>query len=328
MASQQLTNQLIKHLRDGVAMEQNVVRMLDSMLRTIDDPAIQRALEQHKTTSQQHAERLQERLKAHGASPSRVKQGAGILGAQGKRVIDIARREKAGRSARDAFATEHMEVASYHLLERVAQRADDQETVEVARQNRAEDEAMAKNIAGRWDTFAQLSLPAEGDGQADGGGVAQRAKQVGQRIGQFGQNPLLLGLGAVGVGLLIGRRAQGGGSQAAQQRPEEEPLELLSKAELQERAKAVGITVRRDMTKQDLVDALRASPQRGSAAKANPIEVQKFLQGVSYPTARQTLVTEAERQGADERIRATLRRLPTRTFDSATEVSEEIGRLE
>ena len=189
MASQQLTNQLIKHLREAVAMEQNVVRMLDSMLKTIEQPAIRRSLEQHRATSQTHAVRLQERLKAHGSSPSRVKQAGGIVGARAKGVIDLTRGEKAGRNARDAFATEHMEVASYQLLERIAARADDQETAEVARKNRAEDEAMAKNIASNWDTFAELSL-AGGDGQGDGGGVTQRAKQQPERVRQLAQNPL------------------------------------------------------------------------------------------------------------------------------------------
>ena len=328
MASQQLTNQLIKHLRDAVAMEQNVVRMLDSMLKTIEQPAIRRSLEQHRATSQTHAERLQERLKAHGSSPSRVKQAGGIVGARAKGVIDLTRGEKAGRNARDAFATEHMEVASYQLLERIAARADDEETAEVARKNRAEDEAMAKNIASNWDTFAELSV-AGGDGQGDGGGVTQRAKQLPERVRQLAQNPLWLGLAGIGAGLLLGKRAQGGGQGGQEAQRDAEALEALSKQELQERAKAVGIPVRRSMTKQDLIDALRsqASERPGSAAKANPIEVQKFLEGVSYPAATAQLVSEAARRGAGPEVRSTVDRLPEKSFQTPAEVSEEIGKL-
>ena len=75
-----------------------------------------------------------------------------------KGVVDMARSEKAGRNARDGYATEHLEIASYQLLERVAQAAGDEETAEVARRNRKDEEAMAKKIEANWDKFADLSL--------------------------------------------------------------------------------------------------------------------------------------------------------------------------
>jgi hypothetical protein len=64
-----------------------------------------------------------------------------------------------------------------------------------------------------------------------------------------------------------------------------------------------------------------------SRAKANPVEVQAFLDGVSYPTRRGDLVREAERSGASRKVRSTLERLPEERFDTPTEVSEAIGKL-
>lgn len=157
-----LKGQLVKHIDDGLAMEQNVLRMLDSMISTTDDDDIKAELRQHKLETEQHAERLRRRLEAHGASPSMVKEAGGVVGALMKSVLDMARGEKAGRNARDGYATEHMEIASYELLERIAERAGDDETAAVARQNRAEEEAMATKIAARWDRYAELSLREQG----------------------------------------------------------------------------------------------------------------------------------------------------------------------
>ena len=99
-----------------------------------------------------------ERLEAHGASPSLVKQAGGILGALAKLPVDMVRGEKAGRNARDGFATEHMEIASYELLARIAERAGDEETARAAREIIVEEQRMADEIAANWDRFAELSL--------------------------------------------------------------------------------------------------------------------------------------------------------------------------
>src|SRR5262245_64756519 len=154
--------QLIKHLDEAHAMEQNVLRMLDSMISTTDDPEILQELEHHKMETEGHALRMKQRLEAHGATPSMIKQAGGIVGALVKMPLDMVRGEKAGRNARDGFATEHMEIASYELLKRVAQKAGDEQTAEIADEIIAEEEAMAHLIEENWDKFAELSLREEG----------------------------------------------------------------------------------------------------------------------------------------------------------------------
>jgi ferritin-like metal-binding protein YciE len=158
----QLNQQLIKHIDEAHAMEQNVLRMLDGMIATTDDPEILDALEHHKMQTQGHADRMAQRLEAHGGTPSAVKQLGGVLGALAKMPLDFIRGEKAGRNARDGYATEHMEIASYELLSRIAQKAGDEETVEAAREIIEEERAMAKVIEQNWDRFAELSLEEEG----------------------------------------------------------------------------------------------------------------------------------------------------------------------
>ena len=158
----QLKEQLIKHIDEAHAMEQNVLRMLEGMIATTDDPEILDALEHHKMQTQGHADRMARRLEAHDATPSTVKQLGGVIGALAKMPLDFVRGENAGRNARDGYATEHMEIASYELLRRIAEKAGDEETAAAAKEIIAEEKAMADLIAQNWDKFAELSLRQEG----------------------------------------------------------------------------------------------------------------------------------------------------------------------
>jgi ferritin-like metal-binding protein YciE len=153
-----INEQLIKHLDEAHAMEQNVLRMLDGMISTTDDPEILQELEHHRIETEGHAQRMRDRLEAHGSAPSTVRQAAGILGALAKMPLDMVRGEKAGRNARDGYATEHMEIASYELLKRIAQRAGDDETVAACDLIIEQERAMAETIASNWEKFTELSL--------------------------------------------------------------------------------------------------------------------------------------------------------------------------
>jgi ferritin-like metal-binding protein YciE len=55
-----------------------------------------------------------------------------------------------------------MEIASYELLRRIAERAGDEETAKAATEIIAEEKAMADVISENWDKFVELSLKEEG----------------------------------------------------------------------------------------------------------------------------------------------------------------------
>ena len=153
---------LVDYIEDAHAMEQNVSTMLDSMISTTDDPEIKEMLEHHKEETERQEARLRERLDALGAGTSTRKQAQTVAAALVKGATDVARGDQAGKNARDGYTTEHMEIAAYQLLERLAEKAGDTETAEVARQNRAEEEAMAQKLDANWDRFLDLTL-AEND---------------------------------------------------------------------------------------------------------------------------------------------------------------------
>jgi ferritin-like metal-binding protein YciE len=164
MADDKLRQKLVDYIEDAHAMEQSVSSMLDSMISTTDDPEITDMLRHHKEETKRHEQLLRERLDALGAGTSTRKQAQTIATALMKGAADQVRGDQAGKNARDGFITEHMEIASYQLLERLAQRAGDTETAEVARQNCADEEAMAQKIDANWDKFVDLTLAEAGIG--------------------------------------------------------------------------------------------------------------------------------------------------------------------
>lgn len=153
-----IQTQLVTHIDEAHALEQTVLRMLDGLIRGADDPEIIDRLEHHKLETQQHESLMRGRLDAHGAQPSMVRQAAGMLEAFLKMPLDLVRGESTGRSARDAYTTEHLEIASYELLRRVAERAGDEETARACRDILEQERAMATFIEENWDRFAERSL--------------------------------------------------------------------------------------------------------------------------------------------------------------------------
>jgi ferritin-like metal-binding protein YciE len=155
--------QLIKYLEDAHAMEQHVSVALSALISAAPDvPELQDPLNAHKQETAQHIERLEERLAAYGKSPSKIKDAGMIFGAAGLGALTKLRKDNAGKAARDGYTAEHLEIASYELLERVARRAGDEQTAEVARRNRADEEAMAQTIASSWDLALDMSFEQEG----------------------------------------------------------------------------------------------------------------------------------------------------------------------
>ncbi len=160
MEQQRLRKKLVEYVQNVHAMEQNVLLMLDSMILSTNDEEVKEMLRHHKAETRRQEQLLRERREALGGLGwvSLGKDISAIVAAQTKGVVDLWRADKAAQNARDAYATEHMEIAAYELLERLAERAGDPETAEVARRNRADEEAMAQRIAANWDRFLNLAL--------------------------------------------------------------------------------------------------------------------------------------------------------------------------
>jgi ferritin-like metal-binding protein YciE len=162
MADDKLKEKLADYVEDAHAMEQNDLKMIDSMISTTDDPQMKEMLENHKRETEEHERRLRARLDAMGRGTSARKQAQAVGAALLKGVGDVAKGDKAGKNARDGYTAEHMEIAAYQLLERLAKKAGDTDTAEVARQNRSDEEQMARRIDASWDRSLELTLEENG----------------------------------------------------------------------------------------------------------------------------------------------------------------------
>src|SRR3712207_4013311 len=117
-----LNRKLVEYIEYVHALEQNILLQLDSLVLNTGDQDLVAIFRRHKEETRRQQQRLRERLRALGG-PRPVSVGkdlAAIATAQVKGIGDVLRADKAVQNARDAYTTEHVEIASYEILERLA----------------------------------------------------------------------------------------------------------------------------------------------------------------------------------------------------------------
>jgi ferritin-like metal-binding protein YciE len=134
---------LTQYLIEARAMEHALVRVLQAQIAMTPRGSYRSALEDHLGETRQHAERLGERLRGvdAGSNPltTVVQLWEDVLGqtvALSKVPLDLLRgsggEEKVLKNAKDACASESLEIATYTAIERLARRVGDQRTAELA----------------------------------------------------------------------------------------------------------------------------------------------------------------------------------------------------
>jgi ferritin-like metal-binding protein YciE len=163
MAASSLSEQLVKYLTDVHAMEVQALAQMRAAPKLAGDPVLAKAFEAHREETERHEALIRERLDAHDASPSRIEDLLGAVSGKGFVLFARVNPDTPGKLAAHAFSYEHLELAAYDLLARVAERAGDGETVDVARRIRAEEDAMAARIGGSWERTVAASLSGKDD---------------------------------------------------------------------------------------------------------------------------------------------------------------------
>src|SRR5215217_201539 len=153
-----LEEQLMKHLTDAHSIEVQALQQLLVAPRMARDPKLARAFRQHIAETEEQERRVRERLEAHGADPSKLKDVAGRVGGIGMVLFARAQPDTPGKLVAHAYSYEHMELAAYELLSIVAERAGDAETAAVARSIRDQEAAMGERLAAGFDRAVDASL--------------------------------------------------------------------------------------------------------------------------------------------------------------------------
>jgi ferritin-like metal-binding protein YciE len=108
--------------------------------------------------TREHQRLLEDRLHARDAQPSRFQSTALRLGAVNLGAFFGAQPDTPVKLAGFAYAFEHLEIAAYELLRRVADRAEDAETAAVAERILADERRAAERIAATWDAAVDAAL--------------------------------------------------------------------------------------------------------------------------------------------------------------------------
>src|SRR5690348_777339 len=153
----QSDQKVVQYLNEAHASEVGLVSVLRSQIAMTPRGSYRDGLEKHLDETRTHARRIQERLGEleKGRNPLQALLGlAESLVSQtlalSKTPLDLLRgsggEEKVLKNAKDACATEALEIATYTALERLAKAVGDDETAGLAASIRADEEKMLARI--------------------------------------------------------------------------------------------------------------------------------------------------------------------------------------
>ena len=156
--ARELTEQLTKYLTDAHSIEVQALAQLRSAPDIAGDAALERAFREHLTETDGHERITRELLEARGESPSRLKDTVMGIGGKGFLLFAKLQPDTPGKLLSHALSYEGLELASYELLLRVAERAGEQEVVDGAGPIRDDEREMIQRLEGCFDGAVEASL--------------------------------------------------------------------------------------------------------------------------------------------------------------------------
>ena len=165
-----------QYLSEARASEDALVRVLQSQIAMTPRGSYRSALETHLDETRRHASRVGAAWTALDGAPTRFGRDR-LLGGRdrpgaraGQDAVGSAARsggeEKVLKNAKDACATEALEIATYTAIERLARSVGDDETAELAKSILADEERMLARDPARDSQADRRRRPRRGQGRS------------------------------------------------------------------------------------------------------------------------------------------------------------------
>ena len=167
---------VVQYLGEAHATEVGLMGVLRSQIAMTPRGSYRDGLEKHLGETQEHARVIRERLRELGQSRNPVQVFVGFAEtmisqslALSKTSFDLLRgsggEEKVLKNAKDAYATEALEIATYIALERLATRVGDEQTAKLAVSIRGDEERMLERIRRELPKLTDAVVGADVEGE-------------------------------------------------------------------------------------------------------------------------------------------------------------------
>ncbi len=166
---------VVQYLNEAHASEQALTRVLQAQIAMTPSGSYRNALQTHLEETRRHANRVAQRLSTLGQGGNPLTFALGIVEtaigqaiAVGKTPFDLLRgsggEEKVLKNAKDAAASEALEIATYTAIERLAERVGDKETQKLAASILTDEQKMLDRIMREIPKLTDAVVRAEIDG--------------------------------------------------------------------------------------------------------------------------------------------------------------------
>ena len=191
------SQKVVQYLGEAKTSEDALVRVLQSQIAMTPAGSYRSGLESHLQQTRGHSQRVSRRVEeiTGGRNPLQVIVGLAedVVGqtlALSKTPLDLLRgsggEEKVLKNAKDAAATEALEIATYTAIERLAESVGDDATVELAQSIRADEEEMLarimREIPALTDAVTRAELRDDPSYDLSRTGAADAVRDAGERV--------------------------------------------------------------------------------------------------------------------------------------------------